>query len=64
MKTMLKYVMLTLVSLVLYGFAAEYALRERGYSAVGGEVIILFLPLFYYLVSKFVKEFIEEVKND
>lgn len=64
MKTMLKYIMLVLASLVLYGFAAEYALRERGYSAVGGEAVVLFLPLFYYLVSESIKEFIEEVKND
>lgn len=53
---MLKYVLLTLLGFVLYARAAEYAEQWRGYFAVGGEVFILFLPLFYYIISKSIKE--------
>lgn len=52
----LKYVLLTLLGVLLYKAAAEYALQTRGYFAVGGEVFILFLPVFYYGISKSVKE--------
>lgn len=64
MKMHRKYAYLSLFGLVLYGIASEYVLHERGYFAVGGEALFLFLPLFYYLVSESIKEFIEEVKND
>lgn len=59
-----KYTILTLLGVLLYKFAAEYALQTRGYFAVGGEVFILFLPVFYYIISKSVKDAIEEAKHD
>lgn len=59
-----KYTILSLLGLLLYSYAAEYASRWRGYFAVGGEFFILFLPLFYYIISKSVRDTIEEGKND
>lgn len=60
----IKYAILTLLGVILYKAAADYALQIRGYCAVGGEVFILSLPLLYYAVSKSVKDTVEESKHD
>lgn len=60
----MKYTVLSLLGLLLYSYAAEYVSHWRGYFAVGGEFFILFLPLFYHIISKSVRDTIEEVKND
>lgn len=40
-----------------------YALTERGYKAIGGEVFALFLPVFYYTISATVRDYIKEIKS-
>lgn len=37
--------------------------RYRGYFAVGGEVFALFLPVFYYCLSRTVRDLITDIKN-
>ena len=47
-----KYTALTLVGVLLFRAGQAHALAERGYEALGGEVFALFLPGFYWMVSR------------
>lgn len=42
--TVAKYAALTVAGVLLFRAGAAYALTERGYKAIGGEVFALFLP--------------------
>lgn len=42
----------------LYAAARDYALAERGYQAIGGEVFVLFLPVIVYAVGRTVADWI------
>ena len=57
--TVAKYAALT----VLFRAGAAYALTERGYKAIGGEVFALFLPVFYYTISATARDYIKEIKS-
>lgn len=61
--TVVKYAILTLLGIWLYRLGAEYALQQRGYFAVGGEVFALMLPYFWWAVSRSVKDFVADVKR-
>ena len=41
----------------------DYAYAQRGYFAVGGEVMALLLPYFYWAVSRTVKDFVVDMKR-
>jgi formate hydrogenlyase subunit 3/multisubunit Na+/H+ antiporter MnhD subunit len=58
-----KYAALTVAGIVLFRIGTVYAYRQRGYTAVGGEVFALFLPAIYYAVSRTIKDFIADVIN-
>ena len=58
-----KYVALTVAGILLFRAGAAYALTERGYKAIGGEVFALFLPVFYYTISATVRDYITEIKS-
>lgn len=47
-----KYAALTIAGIMLFREGAARALAYRGYFAVGGEVFALFLPVFYYCLSR------------
>lgn len=51
-----KYAALTLAGVMLFRAGQAHALAERGYEAIGGEVFALFLPLFYWMVSRTVRD--------
>lgn len=59
----LKYTALTFAGVWLFKIGSEYAYAQRGYIAVGGEMFALLLPLFYYLFSSTVRDFIDAVKG-
>lgn len=61
--TIAKYAALTLAGIVLFRAGAVYGLKERGYSAVGGEAFALLLPVFWYAAEKTVRDFIADAKN-
>ena len=48
--TIALYATLTVAGILLFRAGAAVAYVERGYSAVGGEVFALFLPVFYYII--------------
>lgn len=62
-RPVLKYLALTLLGFMLFMMAAKQARIDRGYSAIGGEVFFLFLPVFYYLISKTVRDWLDDLKK-
>jgi len=54
------YTFLTLAGVALYKAGAAYALRERGYYAVGGEALALLLPVLYYVAAVFIRDFVQD----
>ena len=58
----LKYVVITVLGIVLYVHTAEAAEIERGYKAYGGEVILLMLPLWWLLIEGTIKDAKAELK--
>lgn len=59
-----KYAALTLAGIILFRAGQARALTERGYAAVGGEGFALLLPAFYYLISRAVRDMIEDAQNE
>ena len=54
------YAFLTLAGVLLYKAGAAYALRERGYFAVGGEALALLLPALYYCAAATIRDIIKD----
>lgn len=57
------YALLTVAGFLLYKAGAAYALRERGYHAVGGEALALLLPVFYYTMAATVRDIVRDWKD-
>jgi len=51
-----KYAALTLAGILLFRTGQAQAIVERGYEALGGEVFALFLPLFYWMMSRIIRD--------
>lgn len=60
--SVIKYGFLTLAGIWLYRCGAAYAFQQRGYFAVGGEVFALFLPFFYWFLSRVIRGIIRDVE--
>lgn len=54
------YAFLTVAGILLYKAGAAYALRERGYYAVGGEALALLLPVFYYTMATTIRDIVKD----
>ncbi len=54
------YALLTVAGVVLFKVGAAYALRERGYYAVGGEALALLLPVLYYTMATTIRDVIKD----
>lgn len=48
-KTILKYLCITIIGFGLFALAAMQLEKDRGYKTIGGEGILLLLPLIYFL---------------
>ena len=57
------YAFLTVAGVLLYKLGAAYALRERGYYAVGGEALALLLPVFYYCAAATIRDILRNAKD-
>ena len=57
------YAFLTLAGVLLYKLGAAYAMRERGYFAVGGEGLALLLPVFYYCGAATIRDIVRDAKD-
>lgn len=62
--TVAKYAALTVAGVLLFRAGAAYALTERGYKAIGGEVFALFLPVFFYIASVTVRDWFRDIKQE
>lgn len=58
------YVFLTAAGVLLYKLGAAYAMREREYFAVVGEVLALLLPVLYYVAKAMVRDIIKDGGED
>lgn len=57
------YALLTMAGGLLYKVGAALALRQRGYFAVGGEVVALLLPVLYYAMSTTVRDIVRDMRD-
>lgn len=62
-RVILKYAALSVLGMVLYFVGTKIAYVERGYFAMGGETLVLLLPVFYYIVSTMVHDVIAEYRK-
>lgn len=53
--TVVKYILLTAAGIIAFKHGADYAFKERGYFAYGGEYLLLLMPFIYYLFADIVK---------
>ena len=58
------YAFLAVAGVLLYKLGAAYAMRERGYYAVGGEALALLLPVLYYVAAAMVQNIIKDGGED
>lgn len=61
-ETVIKYILLTIIGILLFSICTEDTLAERGRFAIGGEYLLLLLPLVYYVISDMTKEMVECIK--
>lgn len=62
-----EFALVVIFSLLLFALASSYAYAERGYKAIGREHLLLFTPLYYYLVKstvKDMKQIFSEIKEE
>lgn len=57
-----KYAVLTVCGVLLYLLAAKHALTERGYFAIGGEGLLLLLPVIYGILSAVIRDWLKDLK--
>lgn len=51
-----KWAAITACGILLFNWGHAAAYTQRGYEAIGGEIFLLFLPLFWWLIETSVKE--------
>lgn len=59
-RTVARYAFVAVAGILLYKLGAAYAMRERGYYAVGGEALFLLLPVIYYCAAAITRDWREE----
>ena len=62
-RTVAWYAFLTVAGVLLYREAAAYALEQRGYYAVGGEMLCLLLPVLYYTFATTIRDIVRDVRG-
>lgn len=63
-KKISKYITLFIIGILLYSISADVAYIQRGYKSIGGEVLILLLPLWWYLAETTIKDTIKWIKEN
>lgn len=59
-KKVLKWVLISVLSVILFVLAHKLATAERTYNAIGGEMFMLMIPFFVWYVQDCVKFFKED----
>ena len=55
-KSVKKYIALTVTGILLFIWAADHAYMQRGYKAYGGEYLLPLLPALWWLVENTLKQ--------
>lgn len=55
------YIALAGIGVALFRWGHDYATRERGYNAIGGEMFFLLLPLLWWVFSQCIKDTIHMI---
>lgn len=66
-KRLIKYLLIAAVGVALYIVAAGEAFEQRGYTAYGGELVFLILPLWWKLgevMAVDIKQTIKQIKTE
>lgn len=63
MKAILKYITLAILGVVMFVWVNRAALPERPGGGIGGEVVLLGLPLFWWLIERTAKDLLGEFKR-
>lgn len=56
-------VVVILASLAIFLVGQAHALQERGYEAIGGEYLLLALPVLYYLLRAVIKDYLADLRE-
>ena len=62
--TVAKYAALTLAGTMLFRAGQARGLIDHGYAAVGGEVFALFLPAYYFIISKLARDVLADKQGN
>lgn len=62
-ETFLKYAIITMCGLILFTLVKDKANAERVSNSVGGEELLLLLPVMWWLVEKTIKDWVAEMKK-
>lgn len=52
-----------LVTVTAFAWGKQTALAERGYNAIGGEHLLLFLPFMYYPGKRTILDWVTEIRE-
>lgn len=63
MKKIIKYILLTAGGVLLFVWAKDYADAWRGYSAHGGEYLLLLFPLLWWAIETAIRESVQDIKT-
>lgn len=63
MKALLKYITLAILGIVMFVWTSRAALPERPNGGIGGEAVLLGLPLFWWLVERTARDILGEFKR-
>ena len=57
------YALLTVAGVALFKIGAAYALHKRGCYTVGGEALVLLLPVLYYMMAATIRDVMRDAKD-
>ena len=58
--TIIKYTLITVIGILLFNAANQAANADRITDSVGGEGLLLFLPIIWWLIERTIKDLISE----
>ena len=62
-RSALTWIVIIAVSLFLFALASGSAYQQRGYAALGGELLVLAVPTVCYILGRFVRSIIRDFKG-
>ena len=63
-KKIIKYITISILGAVLFALSHRAVMPERPAGGIGGEVLLLGLPLFWWIVERTVKDLLRDFKHE